>query len=84
MKILDKLNNYVNENKYKVIATNKYVNIVNYKEIIDFNSVKISIKHEKGITIVNGKNLVVSKMLEEEILITGNIESIIMGNLDEK
>lgn len=84
MKIIDRLNNYINENKYKVVATNNYVNIVNYKEILDFNSTKISVRHEKGITSVIGKNLVVSKMLEDEVLITGNIDNIIMGRLNEK
>jgi len=71
MKILDKINNYINEYDYKIIITNKFINIVNYKEIIDFDSKKISIRNNLGITIIEGKDLVISKMLEDEILITG-------------
>ena len=78
MKILNKLNNFINENKYKVVVTNNYVNIVNYKEILDFNSTKISIEHDNGITSIIGKNLVVSKMIEDEVLITGNIDNVSM------
>lgn len=84
MKIFDKLNNYINENKYKIIFSNNYVNIVNYIEILDFNSNKISIKYDNGLTIINGKDLVVSRMLEEEILIIGKIESVVMGKLNEE
>ena len=76
MKILDKLTNYINELEYKIIITNNYVNIINYKEIIDFDSKKICIRHSKGITNIIGKNLVINKMLEEEILITGDLECI--------
>lgn len=83
MKILDRLNNYINENMYKVIVTYNYVNIVNYREILDFDSNKISIRNDKGITCVIGKNLVISKMLEDEILITGNIDNIVMGRDNE-
>jgi len=76
MKILDKINNYINEYKFKIIITDKYINIINYKEIIDFNSNKISIRHNTGIISIIGTNLVVNKMIEDEILITGNFTNI--------
>lgn len=76
MKTLDKINNYINEVDYKIIITEKYINIVNYKEVLDFNSTRISISHKEGITIINGKDLIISKMVEDEILITGNFNSI--------
>ena len=76
MKILDKINNYINEYEYKIVITDKYINIINYKEILDFNSTKISIRHDKGITSIIGTDLVVSKMIEDEILITGKFTSI--------
>jgi len=76
MKILDKINNYINEDEYKIVITDGYINIINYTEIIDFNSMKISIRHNSGITSIIGKDLVVSKMVEDEILITGKFNSI--------
>lgn len=71
MKILDKFNDYISENEYKIIITDSYINIVNYIEILDFNSTKISIRHSKGVTVIEGIDLVVSKMVSDEILITG-------------
>jgi len=76
MKILDKINNYINEYQYKIVVTGSYINIINYKEILDFNSTKISVRHDKGITSIIGTDLVVSKMVEDEILITGKFNSI--------
>lgn len=76
MKILDKINNYINEYEYKIVITDSYINIINYTEVLDFNSMRISIRHSSGITIVEGKDLVISKMVEDEILITGKFNSI--------
>ena len=63
MKILDRLNNYINELEYEIIITDSYINIVNYKEIVDFNSTRISVRHNSGITVIVGTNLVIIKML---------------------
>ena len=76
MKLLDRMNNYINETEYKIIIKNNMVNIINYNKILDFNATKISVGHSKGITDIIGKNLVVNKMLNDEILITGIITNI--------
>lgn len=76
MNIRNKINNYLEEKEYKIIFTNNQVNINNYVEIIDFNTNTISIKHSRGITKIIGKDLVVSKMLDNEVLITGVIKEI--------
>ena len=76
MKLLDRLNNYINENEYKIVIRGNYVNIINYKEILDFDNKKITIRHDNGITNIIGSDLVVSKMVEDEILIAGNLEEI--------
>ena len=47
-----------------------------YKEIKDFSSTKIEITSSLGKTIITGENLVVSKMQDNEVLITGKIKMI--------
>lgn len=76
MNIRNRIDNYLNDKVYKITILNNTVNINNYIEILDFTSTVISIKHERGITKVKGKDLVVSKMLDNEVLITGNIKEI--------
>ena len=77
MKIFDKLDRYLVENEYKVTIKNDKVHIINYTEIVDFSSTKVVIKYNNGIMTINGLNLVVSKMLEEELLVTGKITSLV-------
>ena len=76
MKIFDRLNNYINENNFKITIGINYVNLVNYTLVLDFNSNLVSIKYNNGIVDISGTNLVVNKMLKDEILVTGNIENI--------
>ena len=76
MNIRNKINKYLNDNEYKITVINDKVNINNYIEILDFNTSIISVKHSKGITKIKGKDLVVSKMIDNEILVTGIIKEI--------
>ena len=77
MKLLNYLDRYLIDNQYKITITNNYLNIINYQEIMDFSNKEISVRHENGITIIKGNNLVVSKMQDEELLIKGDIKSIL-------
>ena len=77
MKLFDKLDRYLVESEYKVTIKNDKVHIINYTEIIGFSSTKVVIKYNKGIMTINGLNLVVSKMMEEELLVTGKITSLV-------
>ena len=77
MKIIDKLDRYLNENEYKLILDNNRLNIVNYEEIIDFSLSNIKVKLKDKIVSIEGRNLVINKMVDNEILITGNIYNIV-------
>ena len=55
---------------------NEDVNIINYIEVMDFSSKEISIKYDRGIMIIKGSELVVSKMMDDELFIKGNIKNI--------
>lgn len=76
MKLFDRIDNYISEYKYKIIICNNSVNIVNYTKIIEFTDNVIKVESKEGITTVKGSNLVITKMLSDEILITGKINSI--------
>ena len=52
------------------------VNVINYEEIREFTDTLIVIKDKNNLYKITGKNLVVSKMQDNEILITGVINNI--------
>ena len=76
MKLIKMIDNYINEKKYSMIYKNNKLNIINYSEIIDFSSNLISVRHNDNIYYIDGNDLVISKMMENEILITGKINNI--------
>lgn len=76
MKIFNKLENYLNEQEYKMVIRDNQINIVNYDEIVDFSSNKIIVKNRSNLIIIEGKNLTISKMLDNEVLISGIISNI--------
>ena len=76
MKLFNYLNRYIVDDEFKVIIMDDYINILNYIEILDFSSKEISIKYNGGIMFIKGSELVVAKMLDDELLIRGNIKSI--------
>lgn len=76
MKFVRMIDDYVNDRKYSMIYKDNKLNIINYSEIIDFSSKLISIRHEDNVYHIEGDNLVISRMMDSEILITGDISKI--------
>ena len=76
MKLFDKLDKYFVNNEYKVTIMKSGIHIINYDEIVDFSSTKVVIKYKYGIIIINGSDLAVSKMMDDELFITGKLFSL--------
>lgn len=76
MNIINGIRSYIKEDDLKITILNNKINIVNYKDIGHFDSNKIVVKTDNGKIIVKGSDLVVSKLLSSEILITGNFSNI--------
>ena len=80
MNLFNKINNnlerYLMDTNFQIIIKNNYINIINYKEIVDFTSNQIIIKTDNKLIKIIGDNLVVSRMQDNEALITGNINKV--------
>ena len=76
MKLSKYLTKYIEDNVYKITIFNNCVNVNNYQDIKDFSDTKIVINHSNGTTIITGTNLTITKLLDKELLITGNIYSL--------
>ena len=80
MKIINKINNYLFENDYKIVLTDNYINIQNYEEIINFSLNLIEIKINNKKVSIEGNNLTISKMIKDEVLIKGTVYNISIKN----
>ena len=76
MNIIHNIKSYINENELKITILKNKINIVNYIDIGHFDSNKITIKSDRGDIIISGNNLVVSKLVDDEVLITGDFYNI--------
>ena len=76
MNIINGIRSYILENDLKITILNNKINIVNYKDIGHFDSNKVIVKIQDGQIVIKGSELVVSKLLSSEILITGIFYSI--------
>jgi sporulation protein YqfC len=76
LKIFDRIDNYLIDKKYKIIIMKNYLDIINYDEILDFSDKEIKVRYKEGITKIIGDNLVISRMLDDEIVVIGNIISL--------
>ena len=76
MKLRDRLDNYLYDREYKIIIKDNYVNIINYDEIADFTLSRIAIKYRNKMIVIEGVNLTISKMVIDEVIVTGKISNI--------
>lgn len=74
--MLNNLRSFINDNEWRINIYDGKINIVNYDDVISLEDNRISIKYKKGIIIIKGDNLSVNKLLDNEILITGNIKNL--------
>ena len=70
------LDRYLIDKTYTITIKENEIYIINYIELEDFSDNKVVINHKKGKTIILGTNLIISKMLKDELLITGKIKNI--------
>ncbi len=75
-KLFRLIDDYATEKTFKISYKINNLDVVNYTKIIDFSSTLISFSYKNTLYYVEGENLVISKMMEDEILITGNIKKI--------
>ena len=74
--MLSNLRDKILENEFKIMIFNNEVNIINYTDILHFDSVKIIVTNKDKTYTISGKNLIVSKLLVDELLISGDVEKI--------
>ncbi len=76
MKIIDGIRNYVIEQEFEIRIINNKVDVINYKDIGHFDSNKVIINYSDGSVVIRGNNLVVSKLMNDEILIGGDMKGL--------
>ena len=76
MNIMSGIRSYILESDTKITIVNNKLNITNYIDMGHFDSNKVVVKLKDKNIIIKGNDLVVSKLLDSEVLITGDFNII--------
>lgn len=68
------------DEEFKINVFKNKVNIKNYEEIDHFDDKKIIVNYNLGEVTISGNELVIEKLLDDEILISGSIMKIEFKN----
>ncbi len=73
---IHKFRSYLLEDNFSMNVLKNKVEIMNYIEISHFDNNKIKIKYDDGEITIKGDNLIISKLMNDSILISGDIFNI--------
>ena len=73
---MNSLREYVNSKKIKINYINNKLNVVNFDEIVILTDNKIILLKDNKDIVIKGNNLTLLKLLDNEILIGGEIKII--------
>ena len=67
---------YILENEFKITITKNKINVVNYNKIINLTDTEVSLITDGMKVKIYGNNLLLNKLLDREILLTGKISKV--------
>jgi len=70
------IRHFINDTSFQMVFINNSLDIINYTNINYMEDNKISLNYYDNKLLIKGENLSVKKLLESEILISGNFKSI--------
>lgn len=74
--MIEKLRNYIKDNEFRLTLLKNKVHVINYSEILSLDSKRISIQANDNMYVIKGNNLILNRLLDNEVLIDGVILSI--------
>ena len=74
--MFDRVKNFVLDNEFKLTFYKNKIHIINYVDIISLSDNRISLVIPNAKLIIKGDNLLLNKLLDKEILISGKLLSI--------
>ena len=74
--MFNRINNFIKDNELEINIYNDYIHIKNYLRLISLENNYISLTTNNKKLLIKGTNLSLKKILDQELLITGEFNSI--------
>ena len=71
--MINKIANYLYDKRFKMTVYNDSVYLVNFNRIISIEDNYLSLYSDSNKIIITGNNLVIKKILKDELLVIGRI-----------
>lgn len=78
--MLDRLNNYIDDKKFKLIYEDNLIDIINYTRLITIEDNYVSLYINNKKIIIKGKKIILKKLLDNELLLNGEVTSLEVVN----
>ena len=78
--MFNKISNYINDKEFRFTVYENKIHIINFNKIITLEDNYISILSINKKINIKGLNLVLIKLIDNELLIKGNISNIEVSN----
>ena len=76
MKKIEKLKNFIMDNEFRMTFFENRIHVINYQELISLSDEKIRIKTTNLTITFTGTQLILSKLLDQEIMIEGTLTKV--------
>lgn len=77
--MLSSINKIIRNDEFTINIWNKYVSINNFTAIITLESSNVILMNKDKRIVINGNNISINKLLDNEILLRGDVTSIKIG-----
>ncbi len=74
--MIDKIRDYIRDDEFRLTIFKDRLHIINYLEILTLSNKQISVDTGDNLIVIKGENLILNKLLDNEILITGKIYTV--------
>lgn len=71
--MINKIRQYIKDDEFRLTVFSDRLHVINYVEMLSLSDERISFLTDKFRIVVKGKNLVLNKLLDKEVLIFGVI-----------
>lgn len=78
--MLRSINRFINDKRFYININNEYINIVNFENIVILEENKVVVIGDLKKFSIKGSNISINKLLDDELLISGNFSSIEIGD----
>ena len=75
------IKDFVNDKKFSIYILDNCININNYQDIITLEENRITVSSSYKIIVIKGNHLSITKLLDNEIVITGEYKEVLFNEI---